>query len=107
MKRTIDLKNEAIYMDLAIDPTCDLTSNLEIKKDKGIIITKLSVNSKISKKINKPIGNYLTIEFKDITDHLNREKVIKVFSRELICLLIFSTSFIKISISFSSSTISS
>ena len=44
MKRTIDLKNEAIYMDLAIDPTCDLTSNLEIKKDKGIAITKLSVN---------------------------------------------------------------
>ena len=56
MKRTIDLKNEAIYMDLAIDPTCDLTSNLEIKKDKGITITKLSVNSKISKKINKSIG---------------------------------------------------
>lgn len=83
MKRTIDLENEAIYTDLAIDPTCDLTSNLEIKKDKGIIITKLNVNCEISKKINKPIGNYLTIEFKDITDHLNREKVIKVFSREL------------------------
>ena len=49
MKRTIDLKNEAIYTDLAIDPTCDLTSNLEIKKDKGIIITKLNVNCEISK----------------------------------------------------------
>ena len=43
MKRTIDLKNEAIYTDLAIDPACDLTSNLEIKKDKGKVVVLVSM----------------------------------------------------------------
>jgi len=88
MGREIDLKNYKIRTDLAIEAI----ENIKEEK-KGIItriikyddikVTDVLVDEEGSKKIDKKVGNYITIEFEDITDYDNREKLIEVFSTEL------------------------
>jgi len=75
----IDLKNYNVRTDLALD----LLPTSESKMDDNVIITDIVVDDAISKKINKKKGRYITIEFKDITDYNNKEKVKKIFSKIL------------------------
>ena len=82
MKHEIDLSKYKIRTDLAIEVT---PKNIEIKTEKieDIKINKVYIDKETSKKINKKTGNYITIEFEDITDKDNKEKIKKVFIKEL------------------------
>lgn len=78
MKHEIDLSNYEIRTDLAID----VINNIEPKeqtKDENLIVTDITLTEEEAKLIGKRPGNYLTIEFQDVTDTKNYEKVKKVF----------------------------
>lgn len=87
MKHEIDLKKYQIRTDLAIEAigqnekTKGIISSQEIIDN--IKITDVTIDAEGSKKIGKKPGNYITIEFEDITDYNNSEKVKKIFVRKL------------------------
>ena len=89
MSNQIDLSKYTLRTDLAIDVISDdlegIESNVENFND--IKVTNVLVKEVGSKKINKKIGNYITIEFSDITDYNHSEALKEVFSKKLICLL--------------------
>ena len=82
MKHEIDLKNYQIRTDLLIE-----TINEDIDKKEEIIknvkVTSVKVDKKISNIINKKVGNYITLEFTDITDNDNLKDITSVFSDKL------------------------
>ena len=87
MSHSIDLQKYQIRTDLAIE-SIDLSKKIEgieLKQEKveDINITDVIVLESGSKKVNKKPGNYMTIEFNDITDYNNLEKVKKIFSEKL------------------------
>ncbi len=83
MKHSVDLSKYQIRTDLAIESIKDIKNiSKEIIED-NIKITNVVVDDKVSSLINKKKGNYITIEFDDVTDSSNYEKVKKVFVREL------------------------
>lgn len=80
----IDLKNYEIRTDLAIEATSNIkTINKKEKDIDHVKITNIYLDETTSKLVHKKIGNYTTIEFDDITDYDMKEKVKKVFSKEL------------------------
>ena len=85
MKHEINLENYQIHTDLAID-VIDKKSNLKgVKKEvnvfDNITVTDVCLDSVNS--LNKSKGNYITIEFDDITDSNNYNNVKKVVIKEL------------------------
>ena len=80
----IDLNKYSIRTDLALD-LVDKTPSRIID---NIKITDIDIDNNLSKKINKKIGKYITIEFNDITDFNNSKKVKQVLSKYLKKLLI-------------------
>jgi len=86
MGHKIDLAKYQIRTDLAIEAINDLAIEGIISKVSnidGIKITDVYVNESGSKIINKKPGNYVTIEFDDITDFDNSKKVENIFKKEL------------------------
>ncbi len=79
MGHKIDMEKYEVRTDLAIELISDTTS----KKYGDIKITNITLNEKDGKKINKKPGNYITIEFSDVTDHDNSEQIKKIFASEL------------------------
>ncbi|HHW68963.1 MAG TPA: GPR endopeptidase [Tenericutes bacterium] len=84
MSHEIDLSKYEIRTDLAIE-SIEENENIEgiksvVEKVGDIKITNVVVDKKGSSVINKKIGMYITIEFDDVTDKDNKEKVIEVFS---------------------------
>ena len=65
--------------DLAIELT---TNQSQIEED-GVKITDIILDENEAKKISKKEGTYITIEFADITDYENRNKVKTIFIKEL------------------------
>ena len=89
MKHEINLSNIDIHTDLAID-VIDKISSLDgvkqvIKNVDGVSITDVKLDKKNS--LNKKEGNYITIEFDDVTDTTNYNKVKEVVKMELSSLL--------------------
>ena len=89
MKHEINLSNIDIHTDLAID-VIDKISSLDgvkqvIKNVDGVSITDVKLDKKNS--LNKKEGNYITIEFDDVTDSTNYNKVKDVVKMELSSLL--------------------
>ena len=84
MNHEIDLKKYNIRTDLVLDVVGNSPSTKvdTYEKDK-IKVTSVYVDDDSSKLIGKKKGNYITIEFDDITDSSNRKKVEDVFSLEL------------------------
>lgn len=85
MKHEIDLSLYTLYTDLALESIRYKkikNTNKVFKKD-DVVITKIQVDKSTSKLINKTPGTYTTIEFKDITDSYNKEKIINVLTNEL------------------------
>lgn len=82
MKHSVDLSKYQIRTDLAIESIKDIKNVSKEKIEENIKITNVVVDDKISELINKKKGNYITIEFEDVTDSSNYEKVKKVFVRE-------------------------
>ncbi len=87
MEHSIDLSKYQIRTDLAIESIKNIKGISEEVIEENIKITKVSVDDKTSKLINKKKGNYITIEFEDVTDIANYEKVKKKFINELSNLL--------------------
>lgn len=80
MSHEIDLKNYEVRTDLAIELVDSGKENLN--KD-HIKVTDINLNGVDAKKINKKEGHYITIEFDDVTDYDNKEKIKDVLTREL------------------------
>lgn len=85
MKHEIDLKNYQIRTDLAID-SIEKNDNLQdviqnkCKKD-DIEVTNVVLGK--NNNLGKKEGNYITIEFQDVTDSDNREKIEEVLIDEI------------------------
>jgi len=82
MKHEVDLKNFKIRTDLVIESLTDEIDSEIIKKG-NVTITEVNLNEKTSKLLDKKIGNYITIEFDDITDIDNNKNVEDIFYQEL------------------------
>lgn len=78
MSHEVDLKNTSIRTDLAVE----LVDKKPTEKD-GIKITEINLTEEEANKIKKKKGNYITIEFTDITDYANKEKIKTIFTEEL------------------------
>lgn len=87
MSHEIDLDKYKIRTDLLIDTIETSKEELKLpiskKKLNDITITIVDVDLKQEKTISKKAGRYITIEFTDVTDHNNKEKLINVFKKEL------------------------
>ena len=85
MGHKIDLKKYEIRTDLVLDVVENTAEKIETAIDNhgNIKVTKVEIDKETSKLINKKIGSYITIEFEDVTDTENREKVEEVFIKEL------------------------
>lgn len=85
MGHEIDLKKYEIRTDLVLDTIEN--NNSKIKTDvndyDGIKVTKVIIDEDNSKLLNKKPGNYITIEFDDVTDSDNNKKVEMIFTNEL------------------------
>lgn len=78
----IDLKNYNIRTDLILE-TLNNNDYVKIEKKDNTTISRIEVNKKNKEIINKKEGNYITIEFEDITNYEDREKVGKVLENEI------------------------
>lgn len=87
----LNMSKYKIRTDLAIE---SIGNNNEIKTEEkiidGIKVTNIIIEKEYEEKINKKKGRYITIEFDDVTDYNNRQKVINVFNSELNKLLMDS-----------------
>lgn len=87
MNHEIDLSGLEVRTDLAIE-LLEVHKDIEgiqsrIEKVNGLTVTDVLVEEKGSEIIGKKEGNYITIEFDDITDEKNRKNVEEVFVYQL------------------------
>ena len=85
MGHEIDLKRYDIRTDLVIDTIDNNDDNIDtlVEVQGDIKITKVTVDDKVSRIIGKKKGRYITIEFDDVTDTDNKNKVEDIFTLEL------------------------
>lgn len=85
MNNEIDLKKYNIRTDLVIDTIENIKHDIktDVYEKDNIKVTKVKVDNLSSKLLNKKEGNYITIEFDDVTDSNNKENVINIFTSEL------------------------
>lgn len=86
MNNRINLSHFDIRTDLIIDNINEIDSNvLEIEEycEGDIRVSKIEIDSKNAKYLNKEVGKYITIEFEDSTNFEDREKIGKVVEKEL------------------------
>ena len=81
--REINLSKFNVRTDIVNDLINDKISTEEKIKDKNVTISRIYIDKNLSKKINREVGNYTTIYFKDITDSTNFKRVYKHFYNEL------------------------
>lgn len=87
MKHEIDLSRFSVHTDLAIE-LIEHNNNMDgikisKKKFDDINVTTVIVSKKGSKLLNKKPGKYITIEFSDITDETNQQKVSNILVKEM------------------------
>ncbi len=84
MKHEVDLSDYNIRTDLTIEAIeKDATIAPSTKTYDQVRVTEIDVDEEKSKIIGKKIGKYVTIEFDDVTDKNNKDKVLKIFIKEL------------------------
>ena len=85
MGHEIDLKRYDIRTDLVIDTIDNNDDNIDtlVEVQGDIKITKVTVDDNVSRIIGKKKGRYTTIEFDDVTDTDNKNKVEDIFTLEL------------------------
>ena len=92
MKHEIDLSKYQIRTDLAVEAIENVEDRTGIEEitheQENIKVTKITLDSKSAKSIHKKTGDYITIEFKDISDYQNRQEIKQVFTKNLKELLI-------------------
>lgn len=86
MKNRIDLSNYQIRTDLIIeniDPKL-YNDSIDIKTiNDNLKVTTIYVSKELEKEFQRKQGNYITIEFTDITNHEDREEINKVLELEI------------------------
>lgn len=82
MEHEIDLSNYEIRTDLAIESVGN-QSKQESFQEENVTVTKMILSDQEANLIGKKEGTYLTIEFTDITDTQNREKVETVVVKQV------------------------
>lgn len=89
MNHEIDLNKYEIRTDLVLDTIENNNIDIEpeINDYDGIKVTKVVIDGNNKSLFNKKEGTYITIEFDDVTDTDNRNRVMEVFSSELKSLL--------------------
>ena len=84
MKHEVDLANYNLRSDLLIEATENVDGLISKKRSIGnVSVTEIVVDEESSKLIDKKVGKYVTIEFEDVTDTTNKNKVLKVLTEEL------------------------
>ena len=82
MNKEVDLSKYQIRTDLAIDYVSEKTTlvgvNYKTSTINGIKITSVKLNKENA--LNKKKGKYITLEFKDVTDKDNKEKLLKTLT---------------------------
>lgn len=84
MKHEIDLSKYEVRTDLAIESINQdeiNTIDTSVKEIDNVTVTNIKLDKESASKIGKLPGNYITIEFDDVTDYTNKEKVKKIFSK--------------------------
>ena len=82
MNHEIDLKKYEVRTDL-IDEIKEIKNIDNITNYGDISVNEISLNKENASMINKKLGEYITISFKDITDSTNKEKVEEIFIKYL------------------------
>lgn len=83
MNKDIDLSNYQIRTDLAIESIGNnQTIKQNIEENDNVKVTSVYLDDDSSKLINKKEGNYITIEFEDVTDSDNYDKVKDIFTKK-------------------------
>lgn len=83
MNKDIDLSNYQIRTDLAIESIGNnQTIKQNIEEDDNVKVTSVYLDKDSAKLINKKEGNYITIEFEDVTDSDNYDKVKDIFTKK-------------------------
>lgn len=84
MENKINLSKYNIRTDLIVD-IIDNNSNINKETDnyKGVKITRVEVEKDMEEELNKKKGTYITIEFDDVTNYEDREKIGKCFENEI------------------------
>lgn len=84
MNKEIDLNNYQIRTDLAIESIGNNKKiNQNVEDYDNVKVTNVFLDKDSSKLINKKEGTYITIEFDDITDSDNYDKVKDVFTKKI------------------------
>ena len=84
MGNKINLSKYNIRTDLIVD-IIDNNSNINKETDnyEGVKITRVKVEKDMEEELNKKKGTYITIEFDDVTNYEDREKIGKCFEIEI------------------------
>ena len=84
MGNKINLSKYNIRTDLIVD-VIDNNSNINRETDTydGVKITRVEVEKDMEEELNKKKGTYITIEFDDVTNYEDREKIGKCFENEI------------------------
>ena len=84
MGNKINLSKYNIRTDLIVD-IIDNNSNVNKETDtyEGVKITRVEVKKDMEEELNKKKGTYITIEFDDVTNYEDREKIGKCFENEI------------------------
>lgn len=84
MGNKINLSKYNIRTDLIVD-IIDNNSNINKDTDtyEGVKITRVEVEKDMEEELNKKKGTYITIEFDDVTNYEDREKIGKCFEKEI------------------------
>ena len=83
MKHEIDLSKYQIRTDLVLEEINKNNISSILYEENGIKITDCKVDNKLSELINKKPGDYITIEFEDVTDSENKGNLERVFVKHL------------------------
>lgn len=90
MNQEIDLSKYQIRTDLAIesiDNNKELQVESHVETEDNITITEITLTEEQGELIGKRAGDYITIEFEDVTDYANKIAVEKVFKHSFQTLL--------------------
>lgn len=83
MKNRIDLKNFNIRTDLVIDNEIQENNVKKKKINDNIQITTINVSDELSQELKRKPGNYITIEFTDVTNHEDKIEIENCLEQEL------------------------
>lgn len=83
MKNRINLSNFNIRTDLVIDNEIKDNYIDKRKISDNILVTNIEVNDELGLELGKKVGNYITVEFVDVTNYEDNKELIEVLNNEL------------------------